>query len=136
MPPLPRRGIIGLPPHHSTGPEQRESEIPVAVSWTTELRRAFAALRAGEPARVAFDARDDRVGEVGREFNRLADALAQKGADGFSREQAHALRNRLAGILAVLHLLRVTTDVSPEEGETLARIVAEAKELDTQLRTG
>jgi signal transduction histidine kinase len=106
------------------------------VSWTTELRQAFAALRAGRPARVRFDARDDRVGELGREFNRLADALAQKAPDGFSREQAHALRNRLAGLLAVLHVLRVTGDTNPEEEEALAGIVAEAKELDTQLRAG
>ncbi len=106
------------------------------MSWTTELHQAFAALRAGRPARVAFDARGDRIGDLGREFNRLADAVAAKGSGGFTREQAHALRNCLAGILAVLHVLRVTGETNAAEEETLARIVAEAKELDTHLRAG
>jgi hypothetical protein len=110
--------------------------VLVAVNWTAELKDAFAALRAGRPARVTFDARDDRLGDLGREFNRLADAVAQKGPDGFTREQAHALRNRLAGILAVLHVLRLTGASSPEDEEALARIVADAKELDTRLRAG
>ena len=117
-------------------PEPGESEIPVAVNWTSELRQAFAALRAGTPARVSFAARDDRVGDVGREFNRLADALSRRDPGGFNREQAHALRNRLAGVLAVLHVLRVTGEVSSEEEETLAHALADAKELDAQLRAG
>ncbi len=138
MPPVLSPAQRGEGHHHSTGPEQRESGIPVAVSWTTELRQAFAALRAGAPARVSFAGRDDRVGEVGREFNRLADALAQSRSlgspDGFSREQAHALRNRLAGVLAALHVLRVTSELAPEEEETLAHVVEDAKQLDAQLR--
>ena len=106
------------------------------MSWTTELRQAFAALRAGASARVSFADRDDRIGDLGREFNRLAESLAGKGPDGFTREQAHALRNCLAGILAALHVLRLTSGVSAEEEETLVRIAAEAKELDTHLRAG
>lgn len=104
------------------------------MSWTSELRQAFAALRAGVPTRVAFAARNDRVGDLGREFNRLADALAQKGPGAFTREQAHALRNRLAGLLAVVHVLRVTGELSSEEVEALAHAVEEAKQLDAQLR--
>jgi signal transduction histidine kinase len=110
--------------------------VPVAVTWTTELRQAFAALRAGRPARVAFDARNDRIGDLGREFNRLADDVAARGPEGFTREQAHALRNRLAGILAVLHVLRLTGASGPEEEEALAQVAADAKELDTRLRAG
>ena len=98
------------------------------------MRQAFAALRARAPARVAFADRDDRVGDLGREFNRLADALAQKGPDGFTREQTHALRNRLAGLLAVVHVLRVTGELSSEEAEALAHAVEEAKQVDAQLR--
>jgi len=132
----PEPAAAGEGSHHNTGLEPGESEIPVTVSWTSELRQAFAALRAGAPARVSFAARDDRVGDVGREFNRLADALARCGPGGLTREQAHSLRNRLAGVLAVLHVLRVTGEVTTEEEETLAHALADAKELDAQLRAG
>ena len=104
------------------------------MNWTLELRQAFAALRAGRPVRVEFAGQPGKVGEIGQEFNQLAAALEQRGANGWSREQAHALRNRLAGILAVLHVLRITAPLSPEEQDTLGTIVLEAKELDTQLR--
>ncbi|HXE74750.1 MAG TPA: hypothetical protein VNN18_03800 [Candidatus Xenobia bacterium] len=104
------------------------------MSWTLELRQAFAALRAGRPARVEFTGQPGKVGEIGEEFNQLAAALVERGANGWSREQSHALRNRLAGLLAMLHLLRLTAPLTPEELDTLGTIVLEAKELDAQLR--
>jgi len=104
------------------------------LSWTLELRQALAALRAARSARVEFAGQSGKVGEVGEQFNHLAAALAGGGADGWSREQAHALRNRLAGLLAMLHVLRLTVPLTTEEVDTLGTIVLEAKELDAQLR--
>lgn len=104
------------------------------MSWTLELRQALAALRAGHAARVEFGGQPGKVGEIGQEFNQLAAALEQRGPNGWSREQAHALRNRLAGLLAALHVLRITAPLSPEEQDALSAIVLDAKELDSQLR--
>lgn len=104
------------------------------MSWVTELREAFSRLRAREHAHVGFVELGGTVGELGREFNALAETLAQGSANGLTRAEAHALRNRLAGILAALHVLRESDELAAAEKDTLGRILEEAKDLDASLR--
>ena len=104
------------------------------MSWMSELRQGFNRLQSGRNPRVDFSDRTDTVGEIGREFNALAAGLEHLGANGLTREQAHSLRNRLAGILAALHVLMETTALNDDQQAALSQALAEARQLDTRLR--
>lgn len=104
------------------------------MSWMSELRQGFNRLQSGRHPRVDFADRSDTVGEIGREFNALAAGLEQGGANGLTREQAHSLRNRLAGILAALHVLKESGALTANEQATLSQTLAEARQLDPRLR--
>ena len=105
------------------------------MDWIAELRQAFNQLEAGASAHVSFSARPGTVGELGREFNALADGL-EKPPAADARERFHRLRNQLAGILAALHVLRETAELSSEERATLAQVLEEGKRLESRLRPG
>lgn len=104
------------------------------MSWAAELREAFNALRAGGRPRVGFDGRADTLGEVGREFNALAAELEQVHPNGLTREEAHRLRNRLAGIVAAVQVLRDAGELGPEKQAALSQVLADARALDVRLR--
>lgn len=104
------------------------------MGWVEELRQAFGRLQAGGPAQVSFAARPDVVGELGREFNALATELAETGDVSYTREQAHRLRNRLAGILAVLHVQSEVGALAAEEQSALRELLSEAKSLEARFR--
>jgi len=106
------------------------------MGWIVELRQAFNELEAGGRPRVRFSASPGTVGELGRGFNALADALENPAAAPDARERFHRLRNQLAGILAALHVLGETTELSPEERATLAQVLEEGKKLEARLRPG
>ncbi|MFQ5723575.1 MAG: hypothetical protein ACE5G6_03710 [Terriglobia bacterium] len=106
------------------------------MNWATELRDAFRELEAEQPARVQFAERADPLGELGREFNTLAQDWRQRGPDGLTRQQAHRLRNRLAGILAALQVLRANRELPAEEEAALRQVLDLAKQLDVRLRAG
>lgn len=101
------------------------------MSWAAELCRAFRELHAGGRPRVGFAGRDDTVGDVGRAFNALAAELEQVGANGLTRAHAHRLRNRLAGILAALHLLAESGALTADQQAGLQEIIQEARTLET-----
>jgi signal transduction histidine kinase len=104
------------------------------MDWVSELRQGFRALPAGAVLSVSFADRSDTIGEVGREFNALAAELGRMPPNEMSRERAHALRNRLAGILAALHVLNATGALDPAQQAALQETVEEAKRLDAALR--
>ena len=106
------------------------------MDWVSELRQGFRALPAGVVPSVSFADRGDTIGEVGREFNALASELADSGEDRYTREQAHRLRNRLAGILAVLHVQSEAGELAAEEESALKELLSEAKSLEARLRQG
>ena len=103
------------------------------MDWVSELRQGFRALPAGVVPSVSFADRGDTIGEVGREFNALAAELARPGGE-MTREQAHRLRNRLAGILAALYVVGATGALDPAQQAALQETVEEAKRLDAGLR--
>jgi hypothetical protein len=105
------------------------------MDWIAELRQAFKELEAGGRAQVSFSSRPGTVGEVGREFNALAMGLAEA-ASSDTRERMHRLRNQLAGILAALHVLRETAELSKEERVALVQVLEEGKRLEARLRPG
>jgi len=104
------------------------------MDWAGELREAFGRLQAGEHACVAFASRVDRIGELGQEFNALAEELRSPGLDALTRERVHSLRSRLAGILAALHVLRMSDELTSEEQSTLAQVIETARQVDERLR--
>lgn len=104
------------------------------MSWVAELRAAFSQVQVGGCPRVAFADREDTVGELGREFNALAAGLEQASPQGLTREQAHSLRNRLAGILAVLQLLRESGDLTRPDQAAVQEVFENARHLDARLR--
>lgn len=104
------------------------------MNWAAELANAFERLEADHSARVDFSDRPDTVGEVGREFNTLAAEWQRRAPEGLSRDHAHRLRNRLAGILAALQVLEASGELSAEENRALAGVRATAKQLDACLR--
>jgi hypothetical protein len=104
------------------------------MDWAGELREAFDRLCAGQEARVEFSARTDRVGTLGQEFNALAVELEGLTVDDLTRERAHGLRNRLAGILAALHVLRMSNELTREEQTALEQVVESARQLDERFR--
>lgn len=106
------------------------------MDWVSELRHGFRQLPTGQAAGVSFADREDAIGDVGREFNALAAALGEAGPGGLGREQVHALRNRLAGILAALHVLRAGEELSSEQEEELRDVVEAARKLDAAWRGG
>lgn len=124
--------IIALLPAPGAGEEGSR-----VVDWASELREGLQQLlRPGGTIAVSFAARADVVGELGREFNALAAEWTAAAPNGLSRAQAHALRNRLAGLLAALHVLATTGGLSaPEQGE-LEEAVEAGRRLDTLLRGG
>lgn len=105
------------------------------MDWVTELREKFQQVRGqGGQVSVSFATRSDLVGELGREFNALADELGPVRAQALTREQAHNLRNRLAGVLAALHVLQEAGTLSADEQQRLQEVVEEARALDSNLR--
>ena len=77
------------------------------------------------------------AGELGRDFNALADGLEKPAAAApDARERFHRLRNQLAGILAAVHVLRETTELNAEQRAALAQVLEEGKKLETRLRPG
>ena len=106
------------------------------MNWAEELRKAFERLDAGEAAQVAFAGRDGFEGELGHDFNEFAAEICELPAGALSREERHRLRNRLAGILAAVHVLGA--DEGAElNAENLAALVDAAKRIDARLcRTG
>jgi signal transduction histidine kinase len=106
------------------------------MGWAEELRQAFERLGRGEAARVEFGARADRAGEIGREFNALADGLTARGTNSLTREEVHRLRNRLAGLLAALHVLAETSGADEAERVALKQAAQAAQALDARLRAG
>lgn len=104
------------------------------MEWLAELREGFRRIRQAQAAaRVSFAARANGIGEIGREFNALAEALEQQGSNRLAREQVHRLRNRLAGILAALHVLGEGSAGGPGQADQLEHIVEEARKLDQEL---
>ncbi len=104
------------------------------MDWVSELRQGLRALPAGAVSPVSFAERGDTIGEVGREFNALAAELGRMPAGEVGRERAHSLRNRLAGILAALHVLAATGELTAAQQAALPETVEEAKRLDATLR--
>jgi adenylosuccinate lyase len=102
------------------------------MNWLEELEEAVGRLRAREHARVGFEGAAGTVGALGREFNALAEELEPAG--DLNREQAHRLRNRLAGILAALHVLGESDELPADGAARLARIRTAAAELEARLR--
>ena len=107
------------------------------MDWVSELRQKFRQLptQAGAVTPVSFGDRDDTVGELGREFNTLAAELSRITPRELTREQAHGLRNRLAGILAALHVLEAEGTLSPDQRRQLREVVEEARRMDAALST-
>ena len=103
------------------------------MSWVVELREAFAQLQSGGLVRVGFAGREGLEGELGSELNAFSEELLRSPDDNLSREQRHDLRNRLAGILAAVHVLRETTDLTAEDKEVLQQTLEQAKALDARL---
>lgn len=107
-----------------------ENAIVTHSEWAQELRQALAGLTRGASPRVGFADREDLVGELGREFNALSAELQHTQGDSLSRERAHRLRNRLAGLLAALHVLKE----SAGQPAVCEEAIALARELDARLR--
>jgi hypothetical protein len=106
------------------------------MSWAVELREAIAQLQSGGAVQVGFAGVAGLEGELGRELNTFSEELRRMPGDNLNREQRHDLRNRLAGILAAVHVLRETADLATEDREVLQQALEEAKALDARLRGG
>lgn len=105
------------------------------MDWLAELRDKFQRVRAGQaPSPVSFAGRSDTVGELGREFNHLTAELEHAGLGRLTREQVHALRNHLAGILAALQVLGADGELTGEEQARLQEVIEQARGLDLTLR--
>lgn len=104
------------------------------MTWVGELRDAFGRLLEGERPRVGFAAPGTTIGEVGNEFNALVDDVQRLASGGWTREDAHSVRNRLAGILAAIHVLAETNELPAEEKELVKELQESAKALDASLR--
>lgn len=106
------------------------------MDWIADLRQAFGELESGGRPHVNFSDLPGIVGELGRDFNRLADGLDKPGAAPDTRERFHRLRNQLAGILAAVHVLRETMELNAEQRAALAHVLEEGKKLEARLRPG
>lgn len=111
------------------------------MSWATELTEALGRLAsgpagggAGQRPQVSFTTGDSTVAEVGREFNLLAAELTSAPPGALTRELRHRLRNRLAGILAAVTVLRETGGCTPDEQAALEPLRAAAQRLDARLK--
>lgn len=104
------------------------------MSWAVELREAFTQLQSGGTVQVGFVDAPGLEGELGRELNAFSEELLRAPSEHLSREQRHGLRNRLAGILAAVHVLRETADLTDEDREVLRQALEQAKALDARLR--
>ena len=104
------------------------------MSWAGELRDALRRLGQGAPGRVDFTGRGELVEELGREFNDFTGEMGRLPAGPLSRDQRHALRNRLAGILAAVHVLRESGGLAEGEEEAVRQSLIEAEKIDLRLR--
>ncbi len=102
------------------------------MNWAEELRRAFERLDAGEAAQVDFAGRDEFEGELGGDFNEFAAEIGGLPPGPLPREERHRLRNRLAGILAAVHVLG-NGEGAELNAEDLAALVDAAKRIDVRL---
>ena len=102
------------------------------MTWVEELREAFERLAAGEVARVEFVSGDGLEEELGRDFNDFAVEIRELPAGPLTREERHRLRNRLAGILAAVHVLGSGEGAEPS-GNDLAKLAEAAKRIDVRL---
>jgi len=102
------------------------------MDWVTELREGFERLLRGGAQLVRFAAETGPQGELGREFNALAAELNGVDPGALTRERLHALRNRLAGILAAVHVLG--QELGAEQQAELKRVIEEARRVDAALR--
>jgi hypothetical protein len=111
-----------------------DRELGFCVSWTAELRQAFARLLAGERPQVSFFQNQTTAGEIGAEFNALVGDMERMKNHGASRDDVHRARNRLAGILAALQVMAEVGELPGEEKATISVVMEDAKKLDGQLR--
>ena len=102
------------------------------MNWAEELQRAFMRLDKGEAVRVAFAERDGFEGELGQDFNEFAEEIRGLPAGPLTREERHRLRNRLAGVLAAVHVLGSEESAEPG-GNELAKLAEAAKRIDIRL---
>lgn len=102
------------------------------MDWVSELREGFERLRQGGAQPVRFAAEAGPRGELGREFNALAAELNGVDSSELTRERLHALRNRLAGILAAVHVLG--QELGAEQQVQLKKVIEEARRVDAALR--
>ena len=102
------------------------------MNWAEELQRAFVQLDRGEVVRVAFAEHDGFEGELGQDFNEFAEEIGGLPPGPLSREERHRLRNRLAGILAAVHVLGSGAGAAPN-GDELAKLAEAAKRIDARL---
>ena len=98
------------------------------------MRDALRLLGQGTSARVDFAGRGELEEELGREFNDFAGELGRLPAGPLSRERRHALRNRLAGILAAVHVLRESGGLAEGEKEAVRESLIAAEKIDLRLR--
>jgi len=105
------------------------------MSWAGELRQAFVRLQAGERPRLRLGEGDTTREEIGAEFNALVEDMENMKAKGAARGDVHRARNRLAGILAALHLMDEGGErLGEEESTSINDVIEEARKLDGQLR--
>lgn len=103
------------------------------MGWATELQNAFQRLETGQPVRVEFAGRPGLEGELGRELNNFAEQWRKLPPGDLSRELRHSLRNRIAGILAAVHVLRETSQLPEQDQEALRQSLEVAQKLDARL---
>lgn len=104
------------------------------MSWATELRTAFRRLQTGNPQRVGFADQPGLAGALGREWNLFVEAVPQWPVADLTRQQRHDLRNRLAGILAAVHVLHQSVPLRTEDEEALRQAIEEARTVDARLQ--
>lgn len=105
------------------------------MDWVAELCQKFEQVRGGcADVAVSFAERADMIGELGRSFNALAEALPAAPASRLTREQAHGLCNHLAGIMAALHVLAEDAGLNAGQQAQLREVVGQARELEAALR--
>ena len=102
------------------------------MNWVEELQRAFVRLDGGDSVQVGFAEHDGFEGELGQDFNEFAEEIGGLSPGPLSREERHRLRNRLAGILAAVHVLGSGEGAAPN-GNELAKLAEAAKRIDARL---
>ena len=129
------------------GFETRERELAALRAEISRLERRLAAARLRQSgardelaatdvelrlqevrlaeAMTARDVSARRVAASQGEVERLQEVLERTRRD---------LRSRLAGILAALHVLRMSDELTSEEQSTLAQVIETARQVDERLR--